>query len=241
MKLYSYQGQEPTQLPERIRLENGTTLTHLDKLSSEELNFYGFSGPFEFPNVNIARQTVSWDGSEYVVEDIAQEVLEQRELEQRQKSIKNIDKSVFLSSFKSTLFSKRIRKESGVNLKLNVLYTELISNIKSVKILTQIFEDLDKIYLTVNFTKEEIQSLYNILGQFKLDYEVPKENKYYDFDTDSIVDLSSRRFESWVWNGTKWVAPIPTPELTQKQKYDKKYKYFYLWNEETKDWDLQKT
>lgn len=238
MKLYSYQGQEPAHLPERIRLENGTTLTSLDTLSQEELNFYGFSGPIEFPNVDIARQTFSWNGSEYVVEDIPQEVLEQREFDQEQKAIQNINNSAFLNSFRSTLFNKRIRKESVTDLKVNVLYTELISNIISNQIIADAFLDLKKICLTINFTEEEIQSLNKVLSDFKLPTNLTKPNEDYDFDSDSILDTSTRRFESWIWNGTKWVAPVPYPKLTPEQENDAEHRYYYLWNEENKSWDL---
>lgn len=34
-------------------------------------------------------------------------------------------------------------------------------------------------------------------------------------------------FESWIWNGTEWEAPVPYPTTG----------YSYIWNESTKEWD----
>ena len=227
MRLYSYKGQEPRLLPNRIRLENGNTVTKLNKVSDEELISYGFSGPFEVPPFNLRTQEISWNGKEYKVTDIPTEILEQRNSEETEKIKKSIDNLHFYNIIKNTLFFKRIRKESGIDLKVAVLYSEIISFIPTFQIVDEIFGYLDKLSYLISFNEEEVQSLQKCLSKFKLSYNVPETtSKYYDFDTDTIVDTTTRPFESWVWNETKWTAPVPYPT-------DGK---FYIWDDTTKKW-----
>ena len=230
MNLYSYQGQEPQSLPTRFRLEDGSTLTELDKLSQEELSSLGFSGPIESPEIDVTRQELSWDGEKYTVTDIPSEVLEQRESEQKRKAIESIANNDFFSVFKSTIFNTRIRKESSVDLKTNTLYTELISNIKTNSVLTEVFEDFNRLFLTIKFTEDEVASLQECLSRFNLNYEIPNEeyltSNSYDFDTDSIVNNKTKPFDSWIWNGKKWTAPVPYPTDGKP----------YVWNDKTQKW-----
>lgn len=59
--LYSYQGQEPQRLPERISLSDGRSRTDASSFTEEELNDAGFTGPHENPSINIEYQTKSWN------------------------------------------------------------------------------------------------------------------------------------------------------------------------------------
>jgi hypothetical protein len=228
MKFYSYQGQEPAPLPSRFRLENGSTITRLDKATPKELSSYGFSGPFEVPHFDQEKQEISWNGEEYVVTDIPEEIISQREIEKQNKAIKSIDKSHFYQIFKSSSFYARIRRESGLDLKANVLYVELITSIETCNLITEIFNELDKLFYLIIFTEEEVQSLEKCFSEFNLTYDIPEiTSTYYDFDSDSVVDTTTRPFESWIRNGTKWTAPVPYPT-------DGKH---YVWNETTKKWN----
>lgn len=67
MELYSYKGQEPSILPERIRLDDGSTRTSLDKLTQGELEDIGFVGPIEKPIYNKINQNLDWNGTNYSV------------------------------------------------------------------------------------------------------------------------------------------------------------------------------
>lgn len=227
MKLYSYKGQEPKLLPNRIRLENGSTVTRLDKVSDEELVSYGFSGPFEVPPFDPRTQEISWNGKEYEVTDIPTEILERKNSEEIQKIKESIDKLHFYNILKNTLFFKRIRKESGIDLKVTVLYSEIISSIQTFRSVDEIFRYLDKLSYLISFTEEEVQSFQKCLSEFNLSYNILEiTSKYYDFDTDTIVDTTTRPFESWVWNGTNWTAPVPYPTDGKP----------YAWDDTTKKW-----
>ncbi len=59
--LYSYQGQEPQELPERIRLSDGRTRTDSSTFTNEEITDAGFTGPYEIPEFNPDIETQHWD------------------------------------------------------------------------------------------------------------------------------------------------------------------------------------
>jgi hypothetical protein len=59
--LYSYQGQEPQELPERIRLSDGRTRTDSSTFTEEEIASAGFTGPYEKPEYNSEIETQSWN------------------------------------------------------------------------------------------------------------------------------------------------------------------------------------
>jgi hypothetical protein len=58
--LYSYQGQEPQELPERIRLSDGRTRTDPSSFTAEEIKDAGFTGPYERPEYNSEIETQEW-------------------------------------------------------------------------------------------------------------------------------------------------------------------------------------
>ena len=59
--LYSYQGQEPQELPERIRLSGGRTRTDSSTFTEEEIASAGFTGPYERPEFDPRIETQEWD------------------------------------------------------------------------------------------------------------------------------------------------------------------------------------
>lgn len=67
MTLYSYRGNFPEPLPNRVRLEDGLTRTSLDKLSLDELKEIGFSDPIEEPIYDTETQELSWNGETLTV------------------------------------------------------------------------------------------------------------------------------------------------------------------------------
>lgn len=232
MKLYSYKGQEPQGLPERFRLDDGTTITGLGAYSEKELSSYGFSGPIEQPSFDANTHKLVWNGKQYEVVELNSQELLDKERERIATLTQNIDADHFLSVFKTTLFHSRLRKEASLDLKVNLLYSELINHLRISKNVTQLDTYFDKFFFFISFTDEEIADYQNLIKKFNLDliYSIPDTDylsKYqYDFETDSIIDTSTRVFESWIWNGQKWVAPIPYPT-------DGK---IYTWNEKTKKW-----
>lgn len=231
MKFYSYQGQEPQALPERIRLEDGVTVTGLNDLSDEELNSYGFVGPIEFPTFDRNTHKSVWNGSQYKVVELDSQELAEKERERIDTLTQNIDADHFLSIFKTTSFHSRIRKESALDLKVNVVYCELIAHLKSSETVRNFGDYLNKLFLIISFTKQEIDDLQGLLDRFSLNliYTIPNEEYFskhtYHFETDTIIDTKAP-FASWIWDGFKWVAPVVYPNDRNS----------YTWNEKTKKW-----
>lgn len=67
--LYSYKGNYPEQLPNRIRLSNGLTVTDPSTFSAEQLADAGYV-PVADPPVLLQNQTLSWTGTSWVVETV---------------------------------------------------------------------------------------------------------------------------------------------------------------------------
>ena len=61
VNLYSYQGQEPQELPQRIRLSNGKTRTDSSSFTTEEISNAGFTGPYERPEFDPEIETQEWN------------------------------------------------------------------------------------------------------------------------------------------------------------------------------------
>jgi len=59
--LYSYQGQEPEELPERIRLSDGRTRTDSSSFTIEEISNAGFTGPYQRPEFDSQIETQYWN------------------------------------------------------------------------------------------------------------------------------------------------------------------------------------
>lgn len=78
--LYSYQGQEPQQLPNKIRLSDGTSRTDVSTFSESELADAGFTGPYVKPEYNSEIETQTWDSDSetWVTEQIPDEVFWRR-------------------------------------------------------------------------------------------------------------------------------------------------------------------
>jgi hypothetical protein len=83
--LYSYQGQEPQELPHKIRLSDGRSRTDSSTFTEEEIAEAGFTGPYERPEFNPEIETQSWDVElgDWVTTPIPDEVFWERLREQR--------------------------------------------------------------------------------------------------------------------------------------------------------------
>jgi hypothetical protein len=60
-KLYSFQGQEPQELPHKIRLSDGRSRTDASTFTEEEIEEAGFTGPYTRPEFDSEVETQSWD------------------------------------------------------------------------------------------------------------------------------------------------------------------------------------
>jgi len=69
--LYSYKGQQPTELPNEIRLSSGFTRTDSASFTEDELTDAGYTGPFPKPSFDAETQYLEWikNTSEWSVVD----------------------------------------------------------------------------------------------------------------------------------------------------------------------------
>lgn len=83
--LYSYQGQEPQKLPDKIRLSDGRSRTDSSTFTEEEIAEAGFTGPYERPDYNPKIEIQSWDSElkEWITTPIPDEVFLQRLRDER--------------------------------------------------------------------------------------------------------------------------------------------------------------
>lgn len=91
--LYSYQGQEPQELPERIRLSDGRTRTDPSSFTTEEIEDAGFAGPYERPEYNSEIEIQSWnsESEEWITTLIPEEVFWERLRGERNFKLMNSD------------------------------------------------------------------------------------------------------------------------------------------------------
>lgn len=75
--LYSYQGQEPQPLPEKIVLSDGRKRTDVSTFTDVEIQDAGFTGPYEVPQYNQEYQRVLWNSEtlSFSLENISEEEL----------------------------------------------------------------------------------------------------------------------------------------------------------------------
>ena len=71
--LYSYKGQYPTSLAERIRLSDGSTRTDSSTFTEEELTDAGYVAAGDYPAYDSTTQKVIWNGTAWEVIDLTTE------------------------------------------------------------------------------------------------------------------------------------------------------------------------
>ena len=71
--LYSLNGSYPTELPERIRLSDGTTRTNKDSFTDEDITDAGYVLAPEKPETDSSLSKVDWDGENWITVELTQE------------------------------------------------------------------------------------------------------------------------------------------------------------------------
>jgi hypothetical protein len=91
--LYSYQGQEPQELPERIRLSNGRSRTDSSSFTAKEIEDAGFTGPYERPEYNSEVETQEWnsESEQWITTSIPEEIFWERLRDERNFRLMNSD------------------------------------------------------------------------------------------------------------------------------------------------------
>ena len=100
--LYSYKGEYPTSLPERIRLSDGSTRTDSSTFTEEELADAGYIEAGDSPAYDSDTQKVIWNGTAWEVVSLTTEEINDRLAElwtevraNRDNKIKEVEWRVF--------------------------------------------------------------------------------------------------------------------------------------------------
>ena len=236
MKLYSYNGQEPKELPFKIRLDNGETRTSLSELSDEDLLSIGFVGPISIPLFDESTQKVEWNGNEYTILLLTEEEILQKQIELQRKELREVNYNEFWKRLIMTKFYKKLRIFASQSLEANTICTELISLFNDAKNknanITAIQNYLNILFVTLQFTTQEVEELQKNMEENKLNlvYTLPDQS-YIDghiYDPISNTIIKNSPFESWILVDGKWQAPIEYPT-------DGK---IYNWDETLGNWIL---
>lgn len=191
MNFYSYKGNPPTALPNRIRLEDGSTRTSLHEMSVDEIKSLGFLGPIEMPSFNEEAEKLIWNGTNYEIVDLTDEEI-------KQKRISNIDYVGFWNTLLMLDIYKKLRYLSTQSLSANVIGTEILnvfSEAKSGIVIQDLIQfNLNVLFLSFEFTLEEIDELKDLLKAFNLDalYSIPDQ----EYISSHIYDLESNTIKT---------------------------------------------
>jgi len=238
MSLYSYKNQEPTALPFRIRLDDGSTRTSLNELSVEELQDLGFIGPITKPEFDENTQRIEWTGSSYEIIELTEEEISQRvaekEAEERKQKLENIDYNRFWELLITSGVYKKLRAAALQSLAANTLCTELIAlfgDAKAGKPNVRIIQQyMNILFFNFEFTAEEVEELQGFMNDTNLivQYTLPDAEylSSHTYDPESNTIVVSAPFDSWVLVNGKWEAPVPYP--TDGKVYN--------WNEDQVNW-----
>lgn len=232
--LYSYQGQEPSALPYRIRLDNGETRTSLNELSDLELNSIGFSGPFTKPNFDPNTEKLEWDGNEYSVITLTEEEKIKIQDSENERRKREVNFNLFWDYLINSKFYKKIRSFSVESIKANTICTEFLALLTDAKFgipnLSKIQEYLNIILVSVSFSEEDYIEIYDIFDKSNLKYVLTiPDTKYissgfYDFDNDVLV--GPKPHDSWTLVNGTWESPVPYPADG----------FIYEWDESNLNW-----
>ena len=105
-QLYSFLGEDPATLPERVRLSDGSTRTNIIQLEESELFEIGFTGPYTIPEYDKKTQYISWSSEDlkYEVLDIGYDSLMETFLKELDKMIEysevTVSETIFCSEEK---------------------------------------------------------------------------------------------------------------------------------------------
>jgi hypothetical protein len=127
---YSYQGQEPQELPNEITLSTGQSRTDSSSFTSEEILDAGFTGPYTIPHHDSNSQYLEWDSnvSQFNIIDIP--------LSEKMKKIRSGRNSLLFSTDWMLLEDSPLTE----NEKLDIMNYR-----QTLRDFTQNLEDLDNI------------------------------------------------------------------------------------------------
>lgn len=232
MELYSYKNQEPSSLPFRVVLDDGSTRTSLNELDNEELKSLGFNGPIVKPEYDEQTQKIAWNGSSYDIINLTEEEIQikisEEESQKNLNKLNSIDYYLFWSNLVTSKIYKKLRSASLQSLEANVLCTELISLFTDAKLdramTGKIQECINILFLKFEFTAEEKEELQNIINETNLDvlYTLPDSEYLSTHTYDSVYNtiIGPKPYEAAILVNGEWTAPLPYPTDGKNYQWD---------------------
>jgi hypothetical protein len=224
MALYSYKNQEPSILPSRVRLDNGSTRTSLNKLNVEELESLGFMGPITKPEFDEDTQKIEWSDGSYEIVALTEEDLAKKEVEERTKKFRNIDYNLFWEKLITSGVYKKLRNGASQSLQANTLCTELIALFGDAKVgnpnVTMLQHYMNVLFFNFNFTQEEVIELQTFMEETNLSVQYTLPDEKYLF--------------SHTYNPETNIIEQPNPNDPNQANMPT-----LTWNEDNLEWELQ--
>lgn len=216
--LYSYQGQEPAPLPEKILLSDGRKRTDISTFTAKEIKDAGFTGPYTVPSFDQEYQRVYWNSENlsFVVEDISEEELWKRIREKRNILLSECDWTMAadapedLNFHEWEMYRQRLRD-------LPSFYNHPKDVIFPISPEGRPDSDFDQPRIYEDRILWRVRDLENLVKNIKT-------------SVNSLNYRVYKPFPSWNWNETeeKWQSPIDIPS-----DYDG---YNYTWDEDNQEW-----
>lgn len=243
MSLYSFKGQKPEELPERVVLENGESRTSLHEYTDEELSEFGFTGPIIEPEFDKETEKLVWneDTIQYDKVILTQEELQFIVSEKKKRATENIDYTSFHEKVTVTKFYRRLRS-TALNSDSNLLYallSDFMTYISECRlgIGNQLKVQHSINILFLNFDTYHPAEDEDILDDFKVlmnetgmdsVYTIPDkewvDTHTYDRITNSYA--GPQPFASWELVLAKWEPPFMPPNDGKD----------YVWDESSVNW-----
>lgn len=157
MNLYSFKGGFPKPLP-----------SGLVSKTPDELSELGYSGPYTAPAYSPRTQKLTWDGSTWFVVDLTDAEIE---AQTNKKLLERADFITFTAKLTGTTLYAELKTAASTSLPINVLCTELISQLTDAKLghadltaLNALLVELDQELAFPDPLKQELWSLLNDCG-----------------------------------------------------------------------------
>lgn len=173
--LYSHEGKYPAPLPERIRLEDGSTRTDSSTFTDTELEAWGYIGPITRPYVDPAigecvwnYESQSYEVKEYSPADLAAKALQAAQLD--------VNFHILYERLLGSNSYQTIREQAKLQLDITVCCTELVAALLEAKLGRPNFGVLEttiqNVLTAATIDETEATEIYQILKDSKLLYAV---------------------------------------------------------------------
>lgn len=235
MSIYSYLGQEPQELPHRIRLDDGLTKTSLNELSPEELTILGFVLVTK-PSYDIETQKIVWNSSavEYQVESLSESELTHQKRLLHDKKLSQMNFNLFWNRFfgSSSYIKLRDSAESSTTKKdlLEKIHGVFRNALAGKANHIEINGCINLLFHSINPTDNEKEQIQSYITESGLDciVNIPSADdiSFGGFDSETNKILGPAPFTSWNIVGGEWKAPVDYPTDGG----------IYKWDENIKNW-----